>query len=95
MKKIIIALLIMATSATSFAALEFEKGSDVPTIHPRLLRRLLQQGKGTFEGNKIVISKDAKVPARFQKKWDEKKLSGETVPSIGVAGPKVIFIKNF
>jgi hypothetical protein len=95
MKKILITFLIVLTSTTAFAALEFEKGSDVPEIHPRLLRRLLQQGKGTYEGAKIVISKDAVTPSRFQKKWDEKKLSGETVPSIGEAGAKVIFIKSF
>ena len=36
-----------------------------------------------------------KIPPRFQKKFDELKLSGETVPTVGEASPDVIFIKGF
>ena len=45
--------------------------------------------------SRIVISKDAKIPTRFQKKFDEMKLSGETVPSVGDKADDVIFIKSF
>ena len=80
----------MTMSVSSCFALEYD--GEVPKL---VLRKLLLQGKAVYKGKRIVISKDATVPASFQKKWDEKKLTGEDVPSVGEKGADVIFIKSF
>lgn len=94
MKKIILAITILF-SLTSTYALDFVKGANVKDIHPRILKNLLRSGVDNFEGFKIVLSKDAKIPASFQKKWNERKLSGESIPAQGEASDDVIFIKSF
>ncbi len=86
----LLAILLLMLGTSSVMALEFD--GDVPKM---VLRKLLLQGKAEYNGKKIVISKDAKVPDSFQKKWDEKKLSGETVPAVGEPGANVIFVKSF
>jgi hypothetical protein len=94
MKKLIY-ITISLFIASSALALEFEKGAEVPDIHPRLLRKLLIQGKTNYQGNIISIAAGAAIPSRFQKKWDEIKLSGGDIPKTGTAGPKTILIKSF
>lgn len=86
----------MAFSIISVAnALEYEKGAGASDIHPRLLRKLLIQGKTTHNGSTIVIKTGVKIPSKYQKKWDEIKLSGGDIPQFGPIGPKVILITSF
>ena len=94
MKKLIYIFLVMAISTTSFA-IEFEKGSEVKDIRPRLLRKLLIQGKTNYEGSKIVIKKGLEIPSSYRKKWDEIKLSGGDIPKEGDGGPGIILITAF
>lgn len=89
MKKLILIIAFTLLSSSVFA-IEFT--GDVPQM---VLRKLLLQGKASYNGKKIVLSKDATVPASFQKKWDEKKLSGEDIPTVGEPSADVIFIKSF
>ena len=94
MKKLFFILMTVSLFNAAYA-LDFEKGANVPDIHPRILRNLLKTGIDNFEGKKIVISKDATVPGSFKNKWQERKLTGESVPVVGTAGADVIFIKSF
>lgn len=97
MKKLVLTLIAAPLlTINTYAALDFVKGANVKEdVPPRLLRNSLRKGAGMIGAARIVISKDAKIPPRFQKKFDELKLSGETVPTVGEASPDVIFIKGF
>lgn len=87
-----LATLLFGTSALAIDYVAGVKAGDVP---PRLLRNLLRQGKAEHNGAKIVYSKDTKVPSGLAKKWNAKKLSGGSVPTVGEAGDNTIFIKEF
>ncbi len=96
MKKLLLALAIAPMFSLSVMALDYEKGSKVTVdVPPRLLRTVLRKGKGMIGEFHIVISKDAKVPAKMAEKFKQMKLSGETVPTVGPARDNVIFIKSF
>lgn len=92
LKSFFISILLLTSSVF---AIGFEKGANVPDIHPRLLRSYILKGVDTHEGHKIVYDEKAEVPAKIQKKWQERKLSGESVPLPGTKGPDVIFITKF
>ncbi len=96
MLKYFIYSLILVMSLSTGHAIEFKKGANVTQdFHPRLLRNVLMGGGDTIEGVKIVISKDAVVPDTFTKKWNERKLSGGTIPEVGSPSADVIFIEGF
>ncbi len=95
MKKMIKLFLVLSFISTPALAIEFDKGSKVPDIHPRMLRKLLIQGKTTFQGAKIHIGEGVSIPSKYKEKWDEIKLSGGDVPTTGKAGDNVILIKSF
>ena len=94
MKYILITLSLLI-SMSAFAELSFEKGAGAPDIHPRLLRKLLLQGKTNYEGATIALDKGVIVPSDIQKKWDEIKLTGGNVPQEGTLSDKTILIKSF
>jgi hypothetical protein len=95
MKKLIQFIIIAGILTSPAFALDFIKGSAVPDIHPRMLRKLLIQGKTSYEGAKIFLDKGVSIPSNYQKKWDEIKLSGGEIPKTGSAGDNVILIKSF
>ncbi|MAX67783.1 MAG: hypothetical protein QF441_02730 [Bacteriovoracaceae bacterium] len=95
MKKLLIIITAALFSISAFA-IEFEKGANVKDIHPRMLRKLLIQGKTKApDGSKIKIAPGTQIPSNYRKKWDEIKLSGGDVPSEGSAAADVILIKGF
>ncbi len=96
MKKILIGLIIAPLFSLNSFAIDFEKGANVKDdVSPRLLRNILRKGNGMIGSTRIVISKDATIPGRYKKKFEEMKLSGETVPSVGAKSDDVIFITSF
>lgn len=88
----ILYIITTALCLTLSHAFALDYTGDVPKL---VLRKILLQGKAEYKGKKIVISKDAEVPSSFLKKWDEKRLSGGEVPSVGDPSDDVIFIKSF
>ncbi len=96
MKKILLSLAIAPLFSLNVMALDYVKGSKVKEdVPPRLLRNYIRKGKGMIGSARIVISKDAVIPKKFEETFKQMKLTGETVPTVGAQSDDVIFIKSF
>lgn len=94
MKKLLLVMTLFSISATSMA-ITYEKGDGSTDVHPRLLRKALIQGKTNINGMKIVLKEGLSVPPKYQKKWDEIKLSGGEIPSTGSVSANTLMITGF